>query len=98
MALVAHDWPGNVRELRNVILRARVLARGGPIAAPHILFDAAAQPGAPAAAPDERARIVAALDACAGNQTRAARALGISRTTLVQKLRLFSIPRPRTQR
>jgi sigma-54 dependent transcriptional regulator, acetoin dehydrogenase operon transcriptional activator AcoR len=46
---------------------------------------------------DERARILAALDACAGNQTRAARALKISRTTLVQKLRLHRIPRPRSR-
>jgi transcriptional regulator with PAS, ATPase and Fis domain len=45
---------------------------------------------------EERARVVAALDAAAGNQTRAARALGISRSTLVQKIRLFRIPRPRS--
>jgi transcriptional regulator of acetoin/glycerol metabolism len=45
---------------------------------------------------DERARIIAALDGAAGNQTRAARALGISRSTLVQRIRLFRIPRPRS--
>jgi len=94
--LLAHDWPGNVRELRNVMARALVLSRGGPIGAEHILLD-----GAPAAVPtpssdDERGRIIAALDACAGNQTRAARALGISRTTLLHKLREHRIPRPRS--
>lgn len=44
---------------------------------------------------DERARIVAALDACAGNQTRAAVMLGISRRTLVYRLSLYGLARPR---
>jgi transcriptional regulator with GAF, ATPase, and Fis domain len=44
----------------------------------------------------ERARIVAALEGCAGNQTRAAKQLGMSRTTLVNKLALYRIARPRT--
>jgi len=30
-ALKAYDWPGNVRELRNVVERAVITARGGPI-------------------------------------------------------------------
>ncbi|MBZ0231403.1 MAG: hypothetical protein K8M05_03570, partial [Deltaproteobacteria bacterium] len=44
----------------------------------------------------DRAAVLAALEECAGNQTRAARKLGIPRTTLVTKLRLYRIPRPRT--
>jgi len=43
----------------------------------------------------ERQRIVAALEACTGNQTRAAQQLGISRATLVNKLALYRVPRPR---
>ena len=43
----------------------------------------------------DRARVIAALEQCVGNQTRAARQLGISRTTLVNKLALYRIPRPR---
>ena len=43
----------------------------------------------------ERRRIVAALEACAGNQTKAARALGISRGTLVARLEAYGLPRPR---
>ena len=43
----------------------------------------------------ERRRILATLESCAGNQTRAARMLGISRGTLAARLEQFGIPRPR---
>jgi transcriptional regulator with PAS, ATPase and Fis domain len=43
----------------------------------------------------ERRRILDALDACAGNQTRAARMLGISRNTLAARLGQFGVARPR---
>ncbi len=46
----------------------------------------------------ERQRIVEALSRCAGNQTEAAQALGISRRTLVKRLAAFNIPRPRKQK
>jgi two-component system, NtrC family, response regulator AtoC len=52
-------------------------------------------PGSPPAGDGERERIIAALSECAGNQTYAARKLGISRTTLVHKLAVHGIPRPR---
>ena len=110
-ALQAHDWPGNVRELRNVLERAILFATGGRIDSDHLVFDTSGEPppvadgelsrdrGAGDTTVDgERARIVNALDACAGNQTRAAQMLSISRTTLVQKVRLFGIPRPRKPR
>jgi two-component system response regulator AtoC len=44
----------------------------------------------------DRERILRALDECAGNQTRAARQLGMSRTAFVTKLRIYRIPRPRS--
>ena len=46
----------------------------------------------------ERAGIVAALERCAGNQTQAAKLLGISRRTLVSRLDDYGIPRPRKGR
>jgi DNA-binding NtrC family response regulator len=43
----------------------------------------------------EARRVADALQACGGNQTRAARMLGISRNTLQAKMDAFGIPRPR---
>jgi DNA-binding NtrC family response regulator len=46
----------------------------------------------------ERRRIVAALEQAGGNQTRAAELLGISRRTLVNRLAVYGLPRPRKPR
>jgi two-component system response regulator AtoC len=43
----------------------------------------------------ERQRIVEVLNQCGGNQTRAARMLGISRNTLLSRLDAYGFPRPR---
>jgi DNA-binding NtrC family response regulator len=43
----------------------------------------------------ERERIVSALNACAGNQSRAAKLLGIPRRTFLTKLDAYGIPRPK---
>jgi transcriptional regulator with GAF, ATPase, and Fis domain len=43
----------------------------------------------------ERARITQALEQCAGNQTRAARLLGVSRRTLINHLERLKMPRPK---
>jgi two-component system, NtrC family, response regulator AtoC len=107
--LEAHDWPGNVRELKAVLERAVILARGGAVGPAHVTLTpvmkrvAEPEPAAATAATasaatadsDERQRILDALEACAGNQTRAAQKLGISRATLVTKLAIHRIPRPR---
>ena len=105
-ALRRHPWPGNVRELRNVIERAVVLSRGGLIGTEHLPSDRArmsfvpaSQPRSPASGPpggdaEQRDRIAAVLQACGGNQSRAAKMLGISRRTLVSRLALHGFPRP----
>jgi len=45
----------------------------------------------------ERERIIEALAACAGNQSRAAKMLGIPRRTFVSKLDAYKIPRPKKE-
>ncbi len=104
--LEAHTWPGNVRELKAVVERALLLSCGGEITTKHLTWSetkSGAEPTPsdkepPALSPSaaaERQSIVDVLEACAGNQTRAAAALGIARSTLVVKLALYRIPRPR---
>ena len=46
----------------------------------------------------ERRRILEAIEACGGNQTRAAEMLGITRRMLVRRLDKFELPRPRQKR
>jgi transcriptional regulator with GAF, ATPase, and Fis domain len=46
----------------------------------------------------ERRRIVEALERCCGNQTHAARMLGISRNKLLARIAYFGLPRPRSPR
>ena len=58
------------------------------------------EPAGPAASTNDRAveekrRIEDALDRCGGNQSRAAKLLGISRATLVNRLNVYGFPRPR---
>jgi len=107
--LEAHDWPGNVRELKATVERAVMLADGHDLNASHLILSKRVVPRRWSAFPQEqsssssstpveldpeRAKIVDALTACAGNQTRAAAKLGISRRTLANKLIKYSIPRP----
>ena len=94
--LLIHDWPGNVRELREVSLRAAATAQHGMVNPEDLAIHPTSSRGAsPAAASDERKRIVVALELCAGNQTKAAKMLGIARRTLINRIEALDIPRPR---
>jgi two-component system, NtrC family, response regulator AtoC len=99
-ALERYPWPGNVRELKHVMEAAFVLAAPDEIGIKHLpaLFRshpaAPPAPRSPAVEPlslAERGAIVGALEACQGNQSRAARQLGISRRTLIYKMRKHDI-------
>ncbi len=106
--LEAHDWPGNVRELKATVERAVLIAAGTELTASHLIFSrrlaASSRPPATAGpsgdlradALCDRTRVIEALNACAGNQTRAAKKLGISRATLTNKLTLYRLPRPQS--
>jgi DNA-binding NtrC family response regulator len=94
-ALADHDWPGNVRELRNRIERAAALADGEEIGPadlfPENRLEAAAPSGLPlldvALHGATRAAVTEALQRAGGNRAKAARLLGISRTTLWKRMR-----------
>lgn len=100
-ALLAHPWPGNVRELRNRIERAAVLAASARLMPGDLFPDlsAAPAPGAGdadqslAAARDgaEREHIRRVLLRCEGRIQDAARALGVSRTTLWERMRRLDL-------
>jgi len=98
--LMAHEWPGNVRELRNVLERAAVLTRG-PILTPLELDltppvvsgspGGAAAEGADSLREMERRHIVTTLKQHHWNITRSAKALGIDRVTLYNKIKRYQI-------
>lgn len=99
-AALAHDWPGNVRELRNRVERAVALARGAWIM-PGDLFpevgrwreEAASEVASLAEVKDaaERRQILRALQVTDGQVMKAAELLGVSRTTLWEKMRRLKI-------
>jgi DNA-binding NtrC family response regulator len=93
-ALVAYPWPGNVRELQNAIERAIVMCKGERIEAANFPF--AVPPAAAdfslAAAEDSHIRQVLAANSY--NVAQAARALGIDRVTLYNKMKKYGIERP----
>ncbi|HXA44432.1 MAG TPA: sigma 54-interacting transcriptional regulator [Candidatus Angelobacter sp.] len=51
-----YDWPGNIRELRNVIERAVILARGGPLHFELPVTDSAPVPASSAPTPENQPR------------------------------------------
>jgi len=98
-ALMAYPWPGNVRELENAIEHAFVLCRGRWFTQEDLPVEIAkravsAQPILPGNVTEEdaeRHRILQALKAAKGQPSKAARKLGISRSTLWRKLKKYRI-------
>ena len=104
-ALRAYPWPGNVRELRNVIERVvilknddrpihrddlpeeiRLLRQGGHGGSPYVLL-----PEGIDLAAVERSFVEQALERCHGNQTQAAKLLGISRFALRHRIDRYDL-------
>ena len=101
MCIRDSDWPGNARELRNVVERATMLA-DSPVIGP---IDLDLPPVPPSTLPQspsrelgslgdsEREHIERVLVAMGGSRTRTAAALGISRSTLWDKLKRYGLAR-----
>ena len=94
-ALVQHAWPGNVRELRNVLERALLLTHGSILRRADLRLNAnpvkVPSGTAPAATLKdlEWQHIMRVLDEEGGNVPRAAKRLGIPRSTMYQKLKAY---------
>jgi len=102
--LTAYPWPGNVRELVSVIDRAVVLEEGSELSAASLPREsllrgdsllASASRGRWTLADLERRYALAILESVGGNTSRAAKILGISRKTLIEKRRRWRAPRDR---
>jgi DNA-binding NtrC family response regulator len=100
--LLAYDWPGNVRELENSIERAVVLSAADEITPADLGLQM--RTGDPQAslkdsirsttAEIEKQAIIKALKECKGNRSKAAKLLGISRRTIINKIKLYNINNP----
>jgi len=96
---VNHSWPGNVRELRSVLEYAFVTAEKGLIRAEHLPAQMTRprsgrkdpDPSLPSFASDEKTALVDALTRCRGNQSHAARLLGVNRVTVWNRIKKYGI-------
>ena len=98
-ALLSYRWPGNVRELRNVLERAAILQETGDVLEADRLPSEIRSPGLGVVAGGgagsleemERDHILRAYEEHGRKITLVAKALGISRTTLYEKLKKYGI-------
>ena len=92
--VAAHTWSDNLRELEATLALAQLRARGAAeIGVAQLSLQAAdvTVPAVEASLDDvERWHLLRALALYKGNRTHAARSLGISRMTLISKLKLFN--------
>ena len=105
-ALEMHPWEGNVRELRSVMERAALVCRGPQVEAADLLFGGDADESTPRATrPEplpngtlrdiEREVLLRTLAFADGNQSHAARILGLHESTLRFRLRRAGIASPK---
>lgn len=103
-ALLRYDYPGNVRELENIVQRAVILTRGDVITTdelPAVVKGLANDPPVPASGPPhdlsgaveklEKEFVFESLRIHGGNQSKAARDLGISERNLRYRLKKWGV-------
>lgn len=98
MQLQRHDWPGNIRELRHVMERSVILCEGKSIHPDHVTIGPGLQSSSPVDTDEipnisdlEKETILKALKKTGGNLSKAARELGLGRTTLYRKMQKLNI-------
>lgn len=96
---IRHRWPGNVRELKGALEYGFVVAEKGLIRPEHIPSQIKAPPWswkpreklAASVVDNEREGLIEALIQCRGNQTQAARLLGVNRVTVWHRIKKYGI-------
>ncbi len=102
--MVSYPWPGNIRELRNTVEYAFVLARGKSIGPEHLpdkitrckLMDTnpvqyAELNNMVKLGFTEKEKLIDALQQADGNQTKAAKIIGVSRVTVWKRIKKYGI-------
>ena len=96
--LTAYSWPGNVRELRNIIEYAFVLCPGGKIGREHLppkvmqtKHSYKRVHGSNSVDSINREKLLKALKQSEGNQSEAARILGVSRVTIWNRMKKYNL-------
>jgi two-component system, NtrC family, response regulator AtoC len=105
-----YHWPGNIRELRNIVERAILLGQGDLLGVSDLPSEIREGRGAGSDETSERAftlppggvvleelerdLVVQALARSGGNQTRAARLLGLNRDQIRYRIEKFGLRRP----
>ncbi len=99
--LLNYFWPGNVRELKNIIERAMILSATEEISPEtlpielreyqSVAHSASVNPGDTSLETMEKRHISQVLSMVSGNKSKAARSLGISRSTLREKIKKYAI-------
>lgn len=95
--LQAHSWPGNIREMRNLLERAALMAEGTVLTPRELSFEADTTgdslPADLTLGQLERLHVERILRQEDGHVERAARRLGIPRSTLYQKIKSLGLSR-----
>jgi DNA-binding NtrC family response regulator len=93
LALGGYDWPGNVRELVNVMERAVITCRENMITTKDLPFDVGSELNLSSfnLKEVERFYISMALEKSNNNKTHASELLGISRKTLIEKVKKYNL-------
>ncbi len=97
--LIRYPWPGNVRELKSAFEYAFIACHGDILEPGDLPQEILAKTGEaklrPTLPPDmdqiKKERLIQALKAARGNQSEAARVLGISRTTIWNQIKRYNI-------
>ncbi len=95
--LLQQSWPGNIRELKQTLTRAALLSAVPVLRAAHFrqaesVTAVSAVPASGVTLDDaEKQMVLAALEQCAHNVSRAARQLGISRAALYRRMEKYAL-------